>query len=546
MFLASKVGARLLTTTTGGGAQRYYRAFQCSHHLRPAKMTTTHQQIRGCALAAVRSSTRTTTAYDSHSSWKKKKNNDQLPHRPTKRECRTEIRTASSSSSSSAVAAAARVKEVAILGSGAAGLTAAYFAAVTQKDAKTVLRVTVYEKTKESGKKILMSGGARCNVLPVEATIDDYVTDSNPRLAKAILQSWTVPKCLSWLRDDVRLELGIEHTTNKYFPLSNSSREVRDKLVEACKREGVTFQYETNVKKITKNEANDTYVVNTEDGKDIEADVLVLSMGGSSFPAVGTDGTGYVIAERDLKVGVNKPYPALVPLVGEHPGGEYLPGVSLDCQVKIKKVEKKKAKQAARMGFLFTHKGYSGPSILDLSHNVVKSIADGSSKNNSSSNSNSSSVSSSSSSKLVVNWNPSCDWNEVLSPGKSGSDLVVRRLKPLLPTRLCEALLKEAGVDLTTNVSNLPKKKRVHLIDILSNYEIKATGHQGYRKAEVTGGGIALEGIDTKTMELKEMKNIYVCGEICDIFGRIGGFNFFWAWTSGRLAGISCSSGCKE
>lgn len=145
-----------------------------------------------------------------------------------------------------------------------------------------------------------------------------------------------------------------------------------------------------------------------------------------------------------------------------------------------------------------------------------------------------------------MNWNPSCDWNEVLSPGKSGSDLVVRRLKPLLPTRLCEALLKEAEVDLTTNVSNLPKKKRVHLIDILSNYEIKATGHQGYRKAEVTGGGIALEGIDTKTMELKEMKNIYVCGEICDIFGRIGGFNFFWAWTSGRLAGISCSSGCKE
>ena len=102
-----------------------------------------------------------------------------------------------------------------------------------------------------------------------------------------------------------------------------------------------------------------------------------------------------------------------------------------------------------------------------------------------------------------MNWNPSCDWNEVLSPGKSGSDLVVRRLKPLLPTRLCEALLKEAEVDLTTNVSNLPKKKRVHLIDILSNYEIKATGHQGYRKAEVTGGGIALEGIDREKREIR-------------------------------------------
>ncbi len=170
------------------------------------------------------------------------------------------------------------MKEVAVLGSGAAGLTAAYFAAVTQKSKKNFVntKVTVYEKTKESGKKILMSGGARCNVLPVEASISDYVTDSNPRLAKAILQSWTIPNCLYWLQDEVQIELGIEHTTNKYFPLSNSSREVRDKLVEACKREGVVFQYETNVKRITKNEANDTWVVNTEDGKDIEADVLVL------------------------------------------------------------------------------------------------------------------------------------------------------------------------------------------------------------------------------------------------------------------------------
>ena len=513
----SAAATRLVTNTLHGGV--HFQYYYC------AKM---HRQIGGCG-----SSSSLATPASSLYKYNCRLLRPQTIMAPPPAKRGRHSRIIVSSASSSSLHPSTEMKEVAVLGSGAAGLTAAYFAAVTQKSKKNFVNVTVYEKTKESGKKILMSGGARCNVLPVEASISDYVTDSNPRLAKAILQSWTVPKCLGWLQDDVRLELGIEHTTNKYFPLSNSSREVRDKLVEACKREGVVFQYETNVKRITKNEANDTWVVNTEDGKDIEADVLVLSMGGSSFPAVGTDGTGYVIAKRDLKVGVNQPYPALVPLVGEHPGGEYLPGVSLDCQVKIKNVEKKKAKQAPRMGFLFTHKGYSGPSILDLSHNVVKSIADGDGNSNSDN---------SRSSKLVVNWNPSCDWNKVLSPGKSGSDLVVRRLKPLLPTRLCEALLKEADIDLNTNVSNLPKKKRVHLIDILSNYEIKATGHQGYKKAEVTGGGIALEGINTKTMELKEMKNIYVCGEICDIFGRIGGFNFLWAWTSGRLAGISC---CK-
>jgi predicted Rossmann fold flavoprotein len=438
---------------------------------------------------------------------------------------------------------------IAIIGSGAAGLTAAYFAAKTVNEKSSssssssknhIIKIKVYERTKESGKKILMSGGARCNVLPVEASIDDFVTDSNPRLAKAILQSWTVAKCHKWLQDEIKLELGIEHATNKYFPLSNSSREVRDKLVEACKREGVLFQYETNVTKIMRDEERNIWVIKTENTKDIEANALILSLGGSSFPAVGTDGTGYVIAERDLNnVTVNKTYPALVPLVGEHPGGENtLPGVSLDCQVKIKKAETKKAQQASRSGFLFTHKGYSGPSILDLSHHVVN--------DSSHSNNNSSSIS-----KLVVNWNPACDWKEVLNPaaagqssgGGGGSDLVIKRLKLHLPARLCEALLKEADVDSSSvNVSNLPKAKRIKLIEILSCYEIKSTGHQGFRKAEVTGGGIALESVDTKTMELKNNKNVFVCGEICDIFGRIGGFNFLWAWTSGRLAGINSAS----
>ena len=128
-------------------------------------------------------------------------------------------RVGSRPSASSSAAAAGDC--VAVLGGGAAGLTAAYFAA------KAGARVTVYERNKETGKKILMSGGARCNVLPVSARVEDFVTESTPRLMKNVLASWNVERCREWLEDDLGLELGIEHVSNKYS-LSNSSKEVRD------------------------------------------------------------------------------------------------------------------------------------------------------------------------------------------------------------------------------------------------------------------------------------------------------------------------------
>lgn len=189
--------------------------------------------------------------------------------------------------------------DVAVLGGGAAGLTAAYFAA------KSGAKVVVYERTKETGKKILMSGGARCNVLPVSARVEDFVTESTPRLMKNVLASWNVERCYAWLVDDVGLALGIEHVSKKYFPLSNSSREVRDKLLQACLAAGVTVRYETSVTSLRRVEdANDPgnpqWGLRVTDAPEEQARMVVMAMGGLSFPAVGTDGTGYAIAKRDL------------------------------------------------------------------------------------------------------------------------------------------------------------------------------------------------------------------------------------------------------
>ena len=123
-------------------------------------------------------------------------------------------------------------------------------------------------------------------------------------------------------------------------------------------------------------------------------------------------------------------------------------------------------------------------------------------------------------------------------PGKA---LVATRLREGLPQRLADALLAEADVDPNVKVADLRKADRLRLLDVLTKYQIAVDGHQGYRKAEVTGGGVALDEMDTKSMESLKAPGVFFCGEVCDVFGRIGGFNFLWAWTSGRLAGMSAA-----
>lgn len=378
------------------------------------------------------------------------------------------------------------------------------------------------------------------------------------RLVKAVLASWSVERCREWLERDVELKLGIEHVTNKYFPLSNSSREVRDKLKEACLRAGVEIRYNTSVESLRPVDSGASWALRINNSAEELVPVVVLAMGGLSFPAVGTDGTGYTIARRDLNHVLKDPYPALVPLTGDHPGGVRLPGVSLDVSLECEEVleaqakRKKKKSKASREGFLFTHRGFSGPSILDLSHHVVRPLVRAQAGESSShiSADESSAVADDGATQLpsmVVNWSGENreEWLTRLSapPGKA---LVATRLRDALPQRLADALLAEAGVDATCKVADLRKAERLTLIEVLTTYRIPVDGHQGYRKAEVTGGGVSLDEIDTKSMESLVAPGVFMCGEVCDVFGRIGGFNFLWAWTSGRLAGLSAAKRCAR
>lgn len=330
----------------------------------------------------------------------------------------------------------------------------------------------------------------------------------------------------------------MEEDTSKWFPRSNSAREVRDRLVAFALYKGVDLQYNQRITRLQRESSSGMWYCESEGGEQYRAPRVVVAMGGKSFPAVGTDGKGYQLAQ-ELGHTIRPVYPALTPLTGPHPGGNQLAGVSLNVGVTAEAGPSGQLRtDAHRTGFLFTHRGYSGPSILDLSHYAVIDIeglreaADGTRTT-----------------AITVNW---CDMSEeswrglflsALAKGGSATRLVSNMLGERMPHRLALALCEEAGVA-HQRMADLTKDKREQLIGLLTQYRLPYTGHQGYKKAEVTGGGVSLEEVKWETLEsgIEANRGLFFCGEVLDCFGRIGGFNFYWAWVTGRLAGMSAAS----
>jgi predicted Rossmann fold flavoprotein len=186
-------------------------------------------------------------------------------------------------------------------------------------------------------------------------------------------------------------------------------------------------------------------------------------------------------------------------------------------------------------GFLFTHRGYSGPSVLDISHVVTRGFG------STSSVSSGALRDSASSAAIRVQWSPltAAAWESAFDVP---SVLVGTVMARHTPARLAEQLMSEAGVPADRRTSALRRTERLALIDRLTSYELPITGDEGYKKAEVTGGGVALDEVEPRTLESRRWPGLYFCGEILDAFGPIGGHNFAWAWATGRAAGLAAGS----
>jgi hypothetical protein len=248
---------------------------------------------------------------------------------------------------------------------------------------------------------------------------------------------------------------------------------------------------------------------------------------------------------RSLGLQSHETYAALTPLTCEPPRFGDLAGVSLDVSIHAPQTPRG---LKSRGGFLFTHRGYSGPSVLDVSHLAVRSTMKPARRAlpreaaTSRSDRHEEASDGETRQKILVQWTEldRDEWQKELAPRRVTALGVLRGR---IPTRLAERLLAEAEVPAHRTLAELRGEERRRLLDALVAFELPWTGHEGYRTAEVTGGGVDLGEVDPRTMECRSRPGLFLCGEMLDAFGPIGGYNFAWAWATGRAAGIGARRG---
>jgi predicted Rossmann fold flavoprotein len=407
------------------------------------------------------------------------------------------------------------IYDIAIIGAGAAGLTAAIFARRTAPDARIVL----LDGAPKIGAKILISGGGRCNVTHDVVTPDDF--NGNRNAIAKVLRTFTVEQTLAWFA-----ELGVtmkREEGGKLFPVTDRAKSVLDALVGAC--QGVEIRMGAKVSGVRWPQPPLLYVqasdehtkaaaaaaaVQTAAGE-VMARRVILATGGRSIPKTGSDGSGYELV-RSLGHTVGEVFPALVPLILED--GHWmtsLSGTSLDAELSVR-ADTGKVLVRYRGSMLFTHFGLSGPVVLDISRHWIASRG-----------------------HLFANFLPGETFEslEALLMGGNPRATVASVLRGRVPERLLSAITGEP-----VPLAKLTKEERRRLVRAFVEVPVPVIRDRGFDFAEVTADGVPLSEIDLATMASRRCPGLYLCGEILDVDGRIGGYNFQWAWASGRLAGI--------
>jgi predicted Rossmann fold flavoprotein len=399
-----------------------------------------------------------------------------------------------------------------IIGAGAAGLATATFA----KRAAPHLDVRCVDGAARIGAKILVSGGSRCNVTNRVVTERDFWGGSS-RVVRNVLRAFPAGHAAAFF-----VALGVrlhEEAGGKLFPDTNRSRTVLDALLAEAHRLGVSI--ETGRRVIAVGREQDGFRIDTSNEGRLVADILVLATGGRSLPKTGSDGLGYELA-RTLGHGYVETTPALAPLMLEGDRHIALTGVSHDAVLSMRVNGALKVRIEGSM--LWTHFGISGPAALNLSRHWHRARLTGHDAH------------------VQLN----------VCPGETVESLEVwwlaqarTRPKALIPTMLAArvpasvaaAWVAASGIDPDTTLAHLSKADRRRVIHALLDTPLNVVDSRGYAYAEVTSGGIPLDEIDPATMESRVCPGLFLVGEILDVDGRLGGFNFQWAWSSGWVAG---------
>ncbi|MUO81862.1 aminoacetone oxidase family FAD-binding enzyme [Agrobacterium vitis] len=387
--------------------------------------------------------------------------------------------------------------DVVVIGAGAAGMMAAIRAGQRGRS------VAVLDHAKAPGEKIRISGGGRCNFTNIHAGPKQYLS-SNPHFAKSALARFTPADFIAMVEGH-RIAWH-EKTLGQLF-CDDSAKDIIRMLLEEMRAAGARLHMQTDIRAVEK--TPDGFRVETSEGT-IVCQSLIIATGGKSIPKMGATGFAYRLAEQ-FGVGLVETRPALVPLTLE-PGllEELAPlsGMAVDVLVRHGKTEFREA-------LLFTHRGLSGPAILQISSYWREGEA------------------------ITLSLQPELDFLDLLKTARrdNGRQAVQTVLGQYLPKRLAQYWTERHGLE--KPLADLSDKVLASIADALRNWQIKPAGSEGYRTAEVTLGGIDTQALDSKTMQAKAVPGLYFIGEAVDVTGWLGGYNFQWAWASGHAAGLA-------
>jgi predicted Rossmann fold flavoprotein len=409
--------------------------------------------------------------------------------------------------------------DVVIVGGGAAGLAAGIFAAQTASSAK---RIAILDTAKSLGAKILVSGGGRCNVTHEQVVAGDFNGSQN--IVRNILAAFDAAATVRWF-ESLGVKLKREET-GKLFPVADSARVIVRALVERFTELGGIILCGKRVTSVeVPSDGTEAFLVRSEDGV-VACKSLILATGGRSLPRSGSDGSGWAIAEQ-LGHTVTRTYAALAPLVLD--GGMFhaqLAGISMP--VRLTTFIKGKRADERTGSLLWTHFGISGPVVMDASRFWIGAAEAGEKP------------------EMRCNLLPTETFESIdqwlTGLTASRPKLTVGNAIPQrLPQRVAEAVLAKAQIDGALTCGQLSRDGRRALAHVITNLHLPVTAHRGWNYAEVTAGGVPLNEINFRTMESRKLPHLYLAGEILDCDGRIGGFNFQWAWATGYLAGIAAA-----